>query len=332
MHMHRRTAIAAVLAVGAVMAHAQESGANSWKPNKPVRIVVPFSPGGASDNIARLIANPLGEELGTSVVVDNRAGAAGNIGMEYAAKSPPDGYTIFLGNISTNAINQWTYQDQLKITPLRDLVPVSMIATVPSVLIASARFPANSVKELVEYVKKNPGRVNHTSAGAGSYAMLDMLQLEKAGGLKMTHVPYKGGAGQFITGLVAGEVDLAFTNVSSASELVKSGRLKALAVTSQARLPDLPNVPTMAEAGYSGVGTDAWQGLFLPAGTPANVVARVHEAVGKVLHNATLRDAMLKRSIVPAPSVTPAEFGKFVTSETVRWGQIVKDHREALTN
>jgi tripartite-type tricarboxylate transporter receptor subunit TctC len=332
MQVNRRTVIAALLAAGAFAAHAQDPVANTWKPNKPVRVVVPFAPGGASDNIARLIATPLSEELGASVVIDNRAGAAGNIGMEFAAKSPADGYTVLLGNISTNAINQWTYADQLKIAPLRDLVPVTMVATVPSVLVSSAKFPANSVKELVEYVRKNPGRINHTSAGAGSYAMLDMLQLEKTGGLQMTHVPYKGGAGQFINGLVAGEVDLAFTNVSSVSELVKAGRLKALAVTSQARLPDLPNVPTMAEAGYPGVGTDAWQGFFVPADTPANVVARLHEAVGKVLRTPAVRDVLVKRSIVPAPSQSPAEFAKFVASDTARWGQIVKDHKAALTN
>ena len=328
MIIKRRIAVAVMLAASTVFAQAQEP----WKPNKPVKIVVPFAPGGASDNIARLIANPLAEELGTSIVVENRAGAAGNIGMEFAAKSPADGYTIFLGNISTNAINQWTYAEQLKIAPLKDLMPVSMVATVPSVLLASTKFPANTVKELVEHVKKNPGTVNHTSAGAGSYAMLDMLELEKAGGLKMTHVPYKGGAGQFITGLVSGEVDLAFTNVSSASELVKAGRVKALAVTSQVRLPDLPNVPTMAEAAYPKVGTDAWQGLFVPVGTPANVVARIHDALGKVLRNPALRDQMLKRSIVPSPSATPADFAKFVGTESARWGQIVKDHRSALTN
>lgn len=330
MTIARRAAIAMVLAT-AFGAQAQDAR-QGWTPNKPVKLVVPFAPGGASDNVARQIANPLAEELGVAVVVDNRAGAAGNIGMEAAAKSPPDGYTVFLGNISTNAINQWTYADQLKISPLRDLVPVSSVATIPSLLITSPKVPANSVKELVEYVRKNPGQVNHTSAGAGSYAMLDMLVLEKTAGLKMTHVPYKGGAGQFITGLVAGEVELAFTNVSSASELVKSGRLKALAVTSQARLPDLPTVPTMAEAGFPGVGTDAWQGLFVPAGTPDAVVARLHEAVGKVLRQPAVREAFLKRSIVPAPSQSPAEFAKFVAADTARWGEIVKEHKAALTN
>lgn len=331
--MNRRKSLAAVLlAAGVLTAHAQDPKSISWAPNKPVRVIVPFAPGGASDNIARMIATPLSEELGAAVVIDNRAGAAGNIGMEAAAKSAPDGYTVFLGNISTNAINQWTYADQLKIAPLRDLMAVSMVATVPSVLVSSAKFPATTVKGLVEYVRKNPGQVNHTSAGAGSYAMIDMLVLEKAAGLSMTHVPYKGGAGQFITGLVAGEVDLAFSNVSSASELVKAGRLKALAVTSQARLPELPTVPTMAEAGYPGIGTDAWQGIFVPTGTPANVVARLHEAVSKVLLQPGVRDSLMKRSIVPAPSQSPSDFAKFVSSETTRWGQIVKDHKSALTN
>jgi tripartite-type tricarboxylate transporter receptor subunit TctC len=162
--------------------------------------------------------------------------------------------------------------------------------------------------------------------------MIDMLVLEKTGGLSMTHVPYKGGAGQFITGLVAGDVDLAFTNVSSVLELVRAGRLKALAVTSQARLPDLPGVPTMAEAGYPGVGTDAWQGLFVPAGTPGNVVARLHAAARKVLLQPDVRSNLIKRSIVPAPSADPAEFAAFVRNETARWNQVVKDNRAAISN
>ncbi|MDN4592047.1 LacI family transcriptional regulator [Xenophilus aerolatus] len=330
--MKRRQALAVLIAGSAFGAFAQDSRSNTWSPNKPVRIIVPFGPGGASDNVARMLSAPLAEELGTAVVIDNRAGAAGNIGMEMAAKSTPDGYTVFLGNISTNAINQWTYADQLKVSPLRDLIPVSMVATVPSVLVSSARFPASTVKELVEHVRKNPGKVNHTSAGAGSYAMIDMLELEKATGLSMTHVPYKGGAGQFINGLVAGDVDLAFTNVSSVSELVKAGRLKALAVTSQARLPELPTVPTMAEAGYPGIGTDAWQGIFVPAGTPVSVVDRLQEAVKKVMQQPTVRDSLTKRSIVPAPSQNSAEFATFVSVETTRWEQIVKAHKATLAN
>lgn len=332
MNIPRRTLIASLLAAAALPALAAAPAADAWKPNRPIRVVVPFGPGGASDIIARLIQPALTEALGTAVVVENRAGAAGNIAMEAVAKSPPDGYTVFLGNISTSAINQWTYAGQLSIEPLRDLVAVSMIARVPGALTSSTKFPPNTVKELVEYVKKNPGKVNHTSAGAGSYAMLDMLVLERANGLEMVHVPYKGGAGQFITGLVSGEVELAFTNVSSASELVKSGRLKALAVTSAERVPELPNVPTMAEAGFPGIGTDAWQGFFVPAGTPQPVVARLHEATSKVLAQPAIREAMLKRLVVPSPSASPAEFSGFVAAETARWGKIVAENKAALSN
>ncbi|RYF65452.1 MAG: tripartite tricarboxylate transporter substrate binding protein [Comamonadaceae bacterium] len=332
MNIPRRTLIASLLAAAALPALAATPAAEAWKPNRPIRVVVPFGPGGASDIIARMIQPALTEALGTAVVVENRAGAAGNIAMEAVAKSAPDGYTVFLGNISTSAINQWTYAGQLGIEPLRDLLPVSMIARVPGALTSSTKFPPNTVRELVDYVKKNPGKVNHTSAGAGSYAMLDILVLEKANGLDMVHVPYKGGAGQFIAGLVSGEVELAFTNVSSASELVKSGRLKALAVTSAERVPEMPNVPTMAEAGFPGIGTDAWQGFFVPAGTPASVVARLHLATSQVLAQPAIRESMVKRLVVPAPSASPADFSTFVAAETARWGKIVADHKAELNN
>lgn len=333
MTINRRKVIASIATASmGAQVFAQAPRTEAWKPTRPIRIIVPFGPGGASDIIARLIQPALGEELGTSIVIDNRAGAAGNIGMEAAAKSPPDGYTLFLGNVSTSAINQWTYAGKLGIEPLKDLIPVSMVAKVPGALTASTRFPANSVKELVEYVKANPGKVNHTSAGAGSYAMLDILELERANGLQMVHVAYRGGAGQFITGLVSGEVDLAFTNVSSAVELVKSGRLKALAVTSSERIPELAQVPTMTEAGFPGIGTDGWQGIFVPAGTPQPVVQRLHEAIAKVLAQPATRDNLAKRLVIPSPSRSPAEFAGFVSSETARWGRIVAAHKAALAN
>src|SRR5678816_1402947 len=247
------------------------AGAQDY-PGKPVRILVPYGPGGATDIIARIVAAKLTESLGQSFVVENRQGANGNLALEAAAKAAPDGYTLLVGNVSTNAINESVYAQSLSIKPSRDLVGIAKLVEIPHIVVASAALPANNIAELIALAKKEPSKINFASVGMGSYPHLDMERFMKAAGVQFTHVPYKGGAGQAIPAMVAGEVQLAFFNMASLLPHIRSGRLKALAAIPTQRLPELPNVATLAEQGYPGIGTNAWQGLFAPAATPKPVV------------------------------------------------------------
>jgi tripartite-type tricarboxylate transporter receptor subunit TctC len=304
---------------------AQSQAQGSDFPNRPLKIVVPFGPGGASDNVARVLAQKIGEVLKQTVIVENKPGAAGNIAVDAVVRAPADGYTLLLGNVSTNAINPTTYASTLKVNVGKDLTGVSMVASIPHILASSGQHPPSTVAELVKDAKARPGAVNHASAGAGSYAMIDMLMFEKAAGLSMVHVPFKGGAGQFVTAMVGNEVQIAFVNASSAIGLVKGGRLKALAVTTPKRMPELPDVQTMAEAGYAGIGTNAWQGLFVPAGTPRPVVQQLHAAVQSALAQAELRQGFDKLLISAEGSKSPEAFTQFVAAEAARWAKVVKE-------
>jgi tripartite-type tricarboxylate transporter receptor subunit TctC len=294
-------------------------------PDHPIKIIVPLAPGGATDTVARVLAKYLAVDLGQPVIVENRLGAGGVIGMDAAVRSAPDGYTLFVGNVSTNALNQAIYADQLRYKPDEALIGVSMLATIPHLLISSAKFPPKTVAELIAYAKAHPGAVNHASPGVGSYSMLDMLTFERAAGLQMVHVPYNGGAGQYLTALVSDEVQIAFLNASSVIEMVKAGRLRALAATTATRIPQLPDVPTMAEAGFPGIGTNAWQGLFAPAGTPKPIVDKLHASVVKALGLPEVKQTFAKSLIDTAPSESPEAFTAFVKGETVRWAKVVAD-------
>src|SRR5258707_13168838 len=263
-------------------------------PAKAVKIIVPYAPGGATDIIARIVAQRLTESVGQSFIVDNRPGANGNIALEATAKAAPDGYTLLVGNVSTNAINESIYADQLTIRPSRDLAGISKLVEIPHIVVASASFPAHSIAELVAAAKKEPGKINYASVGIGSYPHLDMERFMKAAGIQLTHIPYKGGAGQAIPAMIGGEVQLAFFNMASLLPHIKSGRLKALAAIPTQRLPELPNVPTLAEQGYPGIGTNAWQGLFAPAATPKPVVDKLYSAVAAALGRSDQKEGLAK--------------------------------------
>ena len=292
-------------------------------PNKPVKILVPYGPGGATDLIARIVAAKLTESLGQSFVVENRPGANGNIALEAAAKAAPDGYTLLVGNVSTNAINESMYAGQLSIRPSRDLVAITKLVEIPHIVVANAAFPANNIAELVALAKKEPGKINYTSAGMGSYPHLDMERFMKASGTQMTHVPYKGGAGQAIPAMVAGEVQLAFFNMASLLPHIKSGRLKALAAIPAQRLPELPYVQTLAEQGYPGIGTNAWQGMFAPAATPKPVVDKLYASVSAVL--AKEKPGLAEKMMAVEMSPSPAAFTAEVQREAQAWGDFVRE-------
>jgi tripartite-type tricarboxylate transporter receptor subunit TctC len=291
-------------------------------PTRPVRLIVPYAPGGATDITARQLQTKISELWGQPVIVDNRAGASGNIALELAARSAPDGYTLFVGNVSTNAINETTFRS-LKIKPSRDLTGVTNLIQLPHLWVVNPAVPASSLKELVAHVKKSGAKLNYGSAGVGAYPHLDAVKFLKIAGIEMTHVPYKGGAGQMIPAIIGNEVQFMFINMASSLPHIKSGRIKPLAITTDKRRPELPNVPTTAESGFPGVGTNAWNGLFAPAGISKPLLTRIHADVVKVMESPDMKTSLEKVFMSVVVNKSPEEFQKFVLEEIRSWGKIV---------
>jgi tripartite-type tricarboxylate transporter receptor subunit TctC len=299
-------------------------------PGRAVKILVPYAPGGATDIIARIVAAKLTDSLGQTFLVENKPGANGNLALEAAAKSAPDGYTLFVGNVSTNAINENVYASQLTIRPSRDLTGVTKLVEIPHIVVANAGFPPSSIAELIAAARKEPGKINFASVGVGSYPHLDMERFLRAAGLQMTHVPYKGGAGQVIPAMIAGEVQVGFFNLASLLPHIKSGRLKALAVVPAERLAELPDVPTLAEQGYPGIGTNAWQGMFAPAATPKPVVQKLYQSVARALGSPEMKADLSKKMLTVTLSDSPEDFQKLVVKETAAWGDFLRQAKLKL--
>ena len=315
-----------MLATGCV---AVWSCASAWAaqageyPARPVRMIVPFAPGGASDFVGRIIQPQLAELLGEQVVVDNRGGAAGNIGVELAARANADGYNILLGNIGTMAINP-NYYTKFPVKPVRDLLPVTQVVDVPGCLVVHPSLPVKAVKELVAYLKANPDKLNYGSPAPSSANRLEMAMFLHATGTNAVHIPYKGGAGPAAIGLLGNEVQIMFVTFSSAVNFVKQGRLRMLSVIAPERVPVLPEVPTMREQGYDMV-VGSWQGIFVPKGTPRTVVNKLFT----VAHATMQRPEVVKRlsdggvSIVVSKS--PEDFGAFHQKENERFAKMIKE-------
>ena len=314
-----RSLLASTLALGCSLAAAQAY------PSKPVRLIVPYAPGGATDITARLLQTGISELWGQPVIVDNRAGASGNIALELAARSAPDGYTLQVGNVSTNAINETTFSS-LNIKPSRDLTGVTNLIQLPHLWVVSTAVPLSSLKDLVEYAKKPGTRMNYASAGVGSYPHLDAAKFLKHAGVEMTHVPYKGGAGQMIPAIMGNEVQFMFINMASSLPNIRTGRIKPLATTWPTRRPELPNVPTVAESGFPGFGTNAWNGLFAPAGIPRPLLARIHADVVKVMASPAMKESLAKVFMTGVVNRSPEEFQQFVLAEIKTWGKVVIDN------
>jgi tripartite-type tricarboxylate transporter receptor subunit TctC len=315
----KRGPLVCALALAPVIALAQ------GYPSRPVRMIIPFAPGGASDFVGRIMQPKMSELLGQQLVIENRGGAAGNIGLEAAAKSDPDGYAILLGNIGTIAINAAVFRS-LNIKPQQDLIAVTEVVDVPGVLIASSAFPPNTVKELVAYAKANPGKLNYGSPGSGSQNRLEMeLFRQAAGGMDMVHIPYKGGAGPAVTGLMTGETQLMFTTAPSALGYIKGGKLKVLAVTSAKRIAALPDVPTMVESGFPRSVTGSWQGIFVPRGTPQPVVDKLFTVTQQVMKTPDVAERLSGGGVDVVLSDSPKAFAGFVASESERWGQVARE-------
>jgi len=296
----------------------------SQYPNKPIRMIVPFAPGGASDFVGRILQPRLGELLGQQIVVENRPGASGNIGLDAAAKSAPDGYTIFLGNVGTVALNPAVFP-KLGVTPTKDFIAITQVVDVPGVLVIHPDLKANTVKDLVAIAKAYPGKLNYASPGSGSQNRLEMEVFRRVGGnLDMVHVPYKGGAGPAVAGLAGGETHMMFVTASSAMTFIKNGRIKLLAVTSSKRLAAFPDTPTMAESGFPELTSGSWQGVFVPAGTPKEVVDKLYSVLMETMKTPEVVQR-LGNGGVDVVTSAPGEFAKFVQSETDRWGKAVKE-------
>jgi tripartite-type tricarboxylate transporter receptor subunit TctC len=312
---------ALLLLLGAA-ASAQDAGDY---PNKPVIMIVPFAPGGASDFVARMLQPGVSQILGQQIVVDNKIGAAGIVGTEAATRAAPDGYTVFLGNVGTISINPAVYHD-MRIKPDKELAPVSICADTPSILIARPDFPANTVSELVAYVKANRGKVTFASPGSSTLNRLEMEVFKKDAGLDMVHVPYKGGAAPAVTDVLGGHVDLMFTTMSSAMELVRDKKVKALAVTTKERIVNLPDIPTMYELGWKNLVTSSWQGVLVPTGTPRPIVEKLRAAIAKVLAEPEIQARMLRSGAIAVSSKSPEEFKTFMDTETAKWTKVIEDN------
>ena len=314
--------LAAALVTGTPAAMAAQSAAADF-PQRPIRLVVPFAAGGATDIVARMLGPKLAERFGQQVVVDNRAGAAGNIAVEIVATAQPDGYTLLVGNISTNSINPILFP-KMKVDAIRDLTGVTLLASIPNAILAGPKVPGTTLKEAIAWARERQGQLNY-SAPLGSYSHLDMLALTAAAGLKMTHIPSKG-AGETLTLLMRGETHLTESNVASNIGPIRAGQIKALAVTAPTRIPDLPDVPTLAESGFPGIGSMNWNGLFAPAKTPKPVIDKLFAATIAVMRDPELQELFNKRAVPMALSASPAEFDAYVRSEHQRWLKIIKDN------
>jgi tripartite-type tricarboxylate transporter receptor subunit TctC len=314
-----------LLAVIACAAAALTVNAAEKFPSRPVRLIVPYAPGGATDITARLLQTGISELWGQPVIVDNRAGASGTIAIELAARAAPDGYTLQVGNVSTNAINETTFAS-LKVKPSRDLTGVTNLIQLPHLWVVSTAVPASSLKEFADYARKSGGKLNYGSAGVGSYPHLDAVKLLKHMGVQLTHVPYKAGAAQMIPAIMGNEIQFMFINMASSLQNIRAGRIKPLATTWPTRRPELPNVPTVAEAGYPGYGTNAWNGLFAPAGVPKPLLQRIHADVVKVMETPATKEALAKVFMTGVVNRSPEEFQQFVLTEIKTWGKIVVEN------
>jgi tripartite-type tricarboxylate transporter receptor subunit TctC len=313
-----------IVAVALVLALFPAAALAQAYPNRPIKMIVPFAPGGASDFVARIITPKLGELLGQQVVIDNRAGASGNIGLEAAAKAPPDGYTIFLGNIGTIAINPGVFRN-MPVDTQKDLIGVTLVAEVPSILVTNPEVGVSTVSELVTLARAKPGELNFASPGPASMNRLEMERFMKFANLKIVHIPYNGGAGPAVTGLLGGETQLMFVTLSSALTFVQAGRLKALGISTAGRIDSLPQVPTMVESGYPEMVSSSWQGVFVPAGTPRPIVDKLLAALHTTFETPDIKQRLSVGGAIVVLSKTPEEFASFVSAEVARWGKAARE-------
>jgi len=322
--MHRKHDLAAVALAAAALTFTYTASAQTDAfPSRPLRMIVPFAPGGASDFVGRIVQPAMAEILKQQIVVDNRGGAAGNIGVEVAVKATPDGYTFLLGNVGTMAINP-NYYAKFPYRPLKDLIAVTQVVDVPGCLVVHPSLPPKTAKELVAHLKANPGKLNYGSPAPSSANRLEMEMFLHSTGTKAVQVAYKGGAGPAMIGLLGNEVQLMFVTFSSAVNFAKQGRVRMLGVVSPERNPALPDVPTLREQGFDMV-VGSWQGIFVPKGTPKAAVDRLYAAGVQTMKDPTVVKRMNEGGVTIITSKSPDDFTAFVKAETERYGKVMKD-------
>ena len=290
-------------------------------PDRPLRYIVPFPPGGSTDIVARIMADALTRQLGQQVVIDNRAGAGGTVGAEIAARTTPDGYTMFACNIASLAVSPALYA-RLGYDPIADFSPIGLIGSNPNALAVFPEVPAKTVAEFIAHAKSRPGKMNYSSAGVGTSPQMSMEMFKMATGVDIVHVAYKGG-GPALVGLMGGEVQAMFATVPSLITAIRSERVRVLAVTSTTRFPDLPDTPTLVESGLKGFEVISWQGLCTPTGVPQAALARVVAALTAALDAPETRKLLADQSIQPTPLITE-KYGEFIRSEQAKWSKLVK--------
>ena len=306
-----------LLALSALMASV--AWAQTDYPNKALRMIVPFPPGGVTDIVARAVAVKLGSELGQQVVVDNRAGASGAIGAELGARAPADGYTLIMGNISTLGINPITFA-KLGYDPVSSFDPISLVAVQPLLITVHPSVPAKNLSELVQLAKSQPGQLNYGTAGSSIHLAVE--QFNSLAGIRMNHIAYKGSA-PAITDLVGGQIQVLFDPFSSIYPQVAAGKARALAVTTDKRASAAPQLPTVAEQGYAGFDVSSWQGIVVPAGTPKSVVQRLHRGLANGMDSAEVKDKFAQYSAM-AVATSPEEFSAYIKQELVRWKKVAQ--------
>jgi len=317
--MKTRMLLAAAVCAAALL-HCAGAAAQAW-PAKPLRVVVPFPPGGSTDIVARIVAQKLGERLGQSMVIENRGGAGGTLGAAQVAKAAPDGYTLLVASTSTHVVAPGVYP-KLEYDPIKDFAPISLMAVSPYLLVVNPALPAKSVKELVELARKQPGKLNYASAGVGSTTHLAMEMLKAASNTYMLHIPYNGN-GPAGTAVISGQVEILFGSLPALLPHAKGGRVRALAVGTLVRAPSMPEVPTVAESGYPGFDASLWLAVMAPAGTPQPIIDRLHKEIVTVVQSADTRELLDKAGAEPLTS-SPAELAALVRDGVAKYAKIIK--------
>ena len=321
----RAAGICLVLSIFALAISATAAQAQGW-PNKPIKLIVTFGPGGGSDAFARPLITKLSTQLGQQVVIDNRGGAGGTVGADVAAKSVPDGYTFMVGTVHhTVAVSVYK---SLPYDLEKDFVPITGLAYVPDVLLVNNKVPAKNVKELIAYAKSNAGKLNYGSSGKGTTRHLAGEIFNNINGLSLTHVPYKG-SGPAYTGLLSGEIQMIFEGLGGSASYIRGGTVRALAVTSPKRSPAFPELPTMAEAGVPGFESTSWYGLFAPAGTPPEILRRMHTEVNKALATEDLKTIWFRQGATPGGEPSD-QFARFIKAEIEKWGKVARQARVTM--
>jgi tripartite-type tricarboxylate transporter receptor subunit TctC len=320
-YMRRTTFLACVWIAAATSGGVVQAQTAAVFPSKPIRLILPYPPGGGSDTIVRPLAQRLGENLKQQVIVDNRGGAGGNIGMELAAKAPPDGHTIVFALTAQLAVNPALYK-KLPYDPLKDYEPITLLASGPYILLVHPSLPVKSVKDLIALARARPDQVTYASSGSGSGGHLANELLNSTAKVKMLHIPYKGG-GQALTAVIAGEAQVLFSPYATAKPQIESGRLRPLGVSTARRLTGV-ELPTIAEAGLPGYHADVWYAFLAPAGTPREIVMKLNSEILRVASQAEMKSVLAKSALEPIGS-TPEELGRFMKSEIVKWAKVVKD-------